>query len=103
MADPTRAQIVELLAAGPRPATEIHRAFAIAAPAVSGHLRVLKEAGRSSRSDPRRISVRMYALQPQPVRELAGWLEGVSRMGQNQLDSFKDFVALRAARPEAQH
>ena len=94
---------MELLAQRPRTASEIHRSFAIAPPAVSRHLRVLKDAGLVTEERPEADKrVRIYALQPQPVRDLAGWLEGVSRMWQGQLDSFKDFVALRAARPEGQ-
>ena len=100
LADGTRARIVELLAARPHTATEIHRAFPIAAPAVSRHLRVLREAGlveqRRTDEDGR---VRVYTLEPDPLRELAGWLDGVGRAWQAQLESFKDFVALRTARP----
>jgi DNA-binding transcriptional ArsR family regulator len=96
LADGTRRRIVELLATRPHTASEIHRAFPIAAPAVSRHLRVLREAGlveeRRPRDDRR---VRLYTLRPEPVQELAGWLEGVGRMWQTQLDSFRDHVALR--------
>jgi DNA-binding transcriptional ArsR family regulator len=45
VADPTRRRIVELLGEKPRTAGELHRAFPIADPAVSRHLRVLREAG----------------------------------------------------------
>ncbi len=96
LADGTRAQIVEMLAAGPRSAGEIHGAFAIAAPAVSRHLRVLREAGlvEEHRPDDDR-RVRLYALRPDPLRELEAWLGGLTSTWQSQLDSYKDFVALR--------
>ena len=100
LADGTRAQIVELLAARPHTATEIHRGFPIAAPAVSRHLRVLREAGlieQGRTDDDGRI--RVYTLKPDPLRELAGWLDGVGQEWQAQLDSFKDYVALRGAAP----
>ena len=101
LADGTRAEIVQMLAARPHAASEIHRAFPIAAPAVSRHLRVLREAGLvEERHPPGDRRVRLYSLRPEPVRELAGWLDEMSRMWQSQLDSFKDFVALRTARPE---
>src|ERR687892_1998077 len=80
LADGTRAQIVELLAARPHTASEIHRGFPIAAPAVSRHLRVLREAGlieQGRTHDDGRI--RVYTLKPDPLRELAGWLDGVGR------------------------
>ncbi len=101
MADGTRADIVQMLAGGPRTATEIHRAFPIAAPAVSRHLRVLREAGIvEERHPPEDRRVRLYSLRAEPVAELTEWLEGLSRIWQSQLDSFKDFVELRVARPE---
>jgi hypothetical protein len=42
----------------------------------------------------------VYTLKPQPVQELADWLAEVSQLWQVQLDSFKDYVALRSARPK---
>ncbi len=96
LADPTRRRIVEMLGEAPRTASEIHQAFPIAAPAVSRHLRVLREAGmvvdRRVAADKR---VRLYALAPEPLDELARWLEQLSQAWQGQLDAFKDYVALR--------
>lgn len=103
LSDGTRSHIIEMLATRPHTASEIHRAFPIAAPAVSRHLRVLREAGlvEERRPDEDR-RVRLYTLKPEPVRELAGWLDAVSGMWQGQLDSFKDHVALRTARPKGE-
>ena len=96
LADGTRRHIVEMLAAGPHTASEIHRAFPIAAPAVSRHLRVLREAGLVEERRPAEDRrVRLYTLKPEPVRELAGWLDAVGQTWQGQLESFKDHVALR--------
>jgi DNA-binding transcriptional ArsR family regulator len=101
LADGTRAEIVQMLAARPRSAGEIHGAFPIAAPAVSRHLRVLREAGLvEERRLPNDKRVRLYALKPEPLEELATWLAEMSRSWQTQLDSFKDFVALRTERPK---
>jgi DNA-binding transcriptional ArsR family regulator len=100
LADGTRSRIVELLAARPHTAGELHQEFPIAAPAVSRHLRVLREAGLVEErrpEDDRRV--RVYSLRPEPVREVAGWLDELSTSWQEQLDSFKDFVALRKAKP----
>ena len=99
LADGTRAAIVEMLAARPHTAGEIHRAFPIAAPAVSRHLRVLREAGLVEERHPegdRRV--RVYSLRPEPVAALASWLDELSRGWQAQLDSFKDLVAVRGTR-----
>lgn len=101
LADGTRGRIVELLAARPHTASELHRAFPIAAPAVSRHLRVLREAGLIEERRPQHDRrVRLYTLRPEPMQEVAGWLEELSRAWQQQLDSFKDYVALRTTRPE---
>ena len=100
LADPTRRRIVELLGESPLTASEIHRAFPIAAPAVSRHLRVLREAGMVvERGVPGDKRVRLYALAPEPVAELTRWLEQLSRAWQGQLDAFKDYVELRGERP----
>lgn len=100
LADPTRRRIVEMLGASPLTASEIHQAFPIAAPAVSRHLRVLREAGmvveRRVAGDKR---VRLYALAPEPIDELSRWLEQLSHAWQGQLDAFKDYVALRQEAP----
>jgi DNA-binding transcriptional ArsR family regulator len=100
LADRTRSRIVEMLAGRPHTASELHGAFPIAAPAVSRHLRVLREAGvieeRRPEEDRR---VRLYTLRPEPMNEVADWLTGLARAWQEQLDSFKDYVALRSERP----
>ncbi len=101
LADPTRRAIVETLGRRPHTASEVHRSFPIAAPAVSRHLRVLRESGliaeRAVEEDRR---VRLYELRPEPIAELSQWLAELSESWQSQLDSFTDVVALRAAGPE---
>ena len=90
-----------MLATRPRTAGDIHDAFPIAAPAVSRHLRVLREAGLvDERRPPNDKRVRLYALRAEPLQEVASWLDEMSRTWQTQLDSFKDFVAVRTARPK---
>jgi DNA-binding transcriptional ArsR family regulator len=75
LADPTRRTIVEMLGRRAHTATEIHRSFPIAAPAVSRHLRVLRESGliaeRAVEADRR---VRLYELRPESIAELSQWL-----------------------------
>jgi DNA-binding transcriptional ArsR family regulator len=100
LADPTRRRIVEMLGHSPRTATQIHHAFPIAAPAVSRHLRVLREAGLIvEHGVPGDRRVRLYALAPEPIGELSRWVEQLGQAWQAQLDSFKDHVALRRQRP----
>ena len=99
LADPTRRRIVEMLVESPRTASEIHQAFPIAAPAVSRHLRVLREAGMVvEHGVPGDKRVRLYALAREPITELSRWLEQLSAAWQDQLDAFKDYVELRQKR-----
>ena len=99
LGDGTRADIVEMLARRPHTAGEIHRAFPIAAPAVSRHLRVLRESGLvEERHPPEDRRVRVYTLRPQAIEELNGWLDELSRGWQEQLDAFEDYVAVRKGR-----
>lgn len=101
LADPTRAAIVEMLAARPHTAGDLHAAFTIAAPAVSRHLRVLREAGLiDERRPPHDRRLRVYALNPQPLEQLGSWLAELSQTWQTQLDAFREYVAVRAERPE---
>ena len=96
LAHEVRLGIVTMLASRPHTATEIHDACDIAAPAVSRHLRVLREAGiiEERRPDDDR-RVRIYTLRTEPIAEAASLLDELTRGWQAQLDSFKDFVALR--------
>jgi DNA-binding transcriptional ArsR family regulator len=97
LADPTRRRIVELLGEKPRTAGELHRAFPIADPAVSRHLRVLREAGLIvERRVPTDGRVRLYTLAPERLEPLSAWIAGISQAWQEQLESFKDYVAVRA-------
>jgi DNA-binding transcriptional ArsR family regulator len=98
LADPTRRRIIELVGQAPWTASEIHRAFPIANPAVSCHLRVLREAGLiTAKSVPGDDRVRLYTLEPARLEDLAGWIAEISRHWQQRLDSFKDYVALRSS------
>jgi DNA-binding transcriptional ArsR family regulator len=98
LADPTRRAIVDMLSASPRRAGEIHSAFPIANPAISRHLRVLREAGvvieRRVANDGR---LRLYELAPAGLAEVAMWLNNLLRPGQHQLEAFRDYVATRTA------
>jgi DNA-binding transcriptional ArsR family regulator len=78
LADPTRRAIVSMLAPGERSAGEIGAAFAITAPAVSQHLKALREAGlvRVRSAAQRRI----YQLDPAGLGEVKEWLFGLHRV-----------------------
>jgi len=91
LADDTRRQIVELLAHGEQPAGEIAQRFPVSRPAVSRHLRVLREAGLVQAEA--RGTQRVYGLRPDPFDELETWLADVRRFWDQRLDALDTEVA----------
>lgn len=73
IADPSRREMLDLLAQGERPAGDLVRAFPrLTQPAVSRHLRVLREAGLV---EARPVAQqRIYVLRPDHLRELDEWI-----------------------------
>ena len=74
LADPTRRKVFERLRAGPRPVNLIAAGLPVSRPAVSQHLKVLKDAGLvEERSEG---ASRIYSLRREGLRELHDWLDG---------------------------
>jgi DNA-binding transcriptional ArsR family regulator len=87
LADPNRRRMVEMLAGRELSAGEIGSEFEISAPAVSQHLKVLKEASIVRvRVDGQR---RIYALDPAGFAELEQWLSSVRRFWLPRLDELE--------------
>ena len=89
LGDPVRRRILELLADGERSAGElgafVQDEFGISQPAVSQHLRVLRDHGFTSvRSAGTR---RLYAVDPAPLREVDQWLDRYRRFWDQRLDA----------------
>ena len=85
LSDPTRRQIVELLAERERNAGEIAAEFPVSRPAVSRHLRVLREHGLvQTRTEGQQ---RIYSLDPAPLIELDEWLAHYRAFWTNRLDA----------------
>lgn len=84
IADPTRRRVLELLSEGDLTAGQIAASFTVSRPAVSRHLRVLREAGlvRSRREAQRRV----YALDPAPLSEVDAWLAAYRPFWSGRLD-----------------
>ena len=84
LADPTRRAIFERLREGPRAVGELARELPVSRPAVSQHLRVLKEAGLvSERRDGTR---RLYRIEPDGVAGLRAYFDD---FWSRALDAFK--------------
>src|SRR5271154_1080075 len=72
LSDPTRRHVLERLAQGPRAVGEIAEGLPVSRPAVSQHLKVLKQAGLvSDRQDGAR---RIYAIDPHGLGAMRAWL-----------------------------
>jgi DNA-binding transcriptional ArsR family regulator len=73
LADPTRRTVFERLGSGPKPVSEIARGLAVSRPAVSQHLKVLKEAGLVN--DRPEGTRRIYHIDPKGLGALRAWLD----------------------------
>lgn len=87
IAEPSRRRILDLLAEGERPVGELVEHVALSQPAVSKHLRTLREAGLVEvRGEAQR---RVYRVRPQPLQAVDDWLSPYRRMWQNRLDDLE--------------
>jgi DNA-binding transcriptional ArsR family regulator len=84
IADPIRRRVLELVRDEELPAGRLAAEFDVSRPAVSRHLRVLREAGLvRERRDGR---LRLYRADPAPLADLRGWLE---RYWDERLDALR--------------
>ena len=93
--DPTRRAVLDRLRSGPKPVGEIARGLPVTRPAVSQHLKVLKDAGlvTETAAGTRRI----YRIDPRGLGAIREWLD---RHWARQLESFKAFAESEAGRGE---
>jgi DNA-binding transcriptional ArsR family regulator len=87
LADPTRRAIFERLAAKPRSVGELAQGLPVTRPAVSQHLKVLKEAGLVT--DAAQGTRRVYRIDPQGLGEIRKWFD---QFWDRQLDAFSEEV-----------
>ena len=93
IADPTRRRAIELLGERPRSAGELAGALGLSPPAMSRHLRVLKEGGLVEDGHPAfDARVRIYRLKDGATGELKQWLAETEALWVHQLASFKRHV-----------
>ena len=97
LADPTRRRILDLLAEQERSVGELVAAFPISQPAVSRHLRVLREAGlvRLRGAGQRHI----YRLDAAPLAALDDWLARYRHFWSGRLDDLDRLLLARPERP----
>ena len=93
LADPVRRRAVDLLRQRPRSAGELAAALGLAPPAMSRHLRALKEGGLVEDGHPHfDARVRIYSLKQGATDELKRWLAETEALWSHQLGAFKRHV-----------
>jgi DNA-binding transcriptional ArsR family regulator len=90
LADPTRRAILSRLASGERSVTELAAPFEMSLPAVTKHLKVLERAGLITRS--RQAQWRPCRLKPQPLKDVADWVENYRQFWEQSLDRLEDYL-----------
>ncbi|HEX5264201.1 MAG TPA: metalloregulator ArsR/SmtB family transcription factor [Phenylobacterium sp.] len=91
LADPTRREVFERLADGPRAVGELAEGMPVSRPAVSQHLKVLKEAGLvTDRAEGAR---RVYQIDPKGLGQIRAWLD---RFWDEALEAFRAEVERQA-------
>jgi DNA-binding transcriptional ArsR family regulator len=87
LAEPNRRRILDLLGTSERPVGELVHALDVSQPAVSKHLRVLREAGLVEvRTEAQR---RLYRVRPEPLRSIDEWLAPYRRLWTASLDELE--------------
>jgi DNA-binding transcriptional ArsR family regulator len=87
LAEPNRRRILDLIRDEERPVGELVHELELSQPAVSKHLRILREAGLVEvRIDAQR---RLYRVNPGPLRDLDAWLAPYRRMWSERLDDLE--------------
>jgi DNA-binding transcriptional ArsR family regulator len=90
LAEPSRQAILDLLREGERPVGELVDQLELSQPAVSKHLRVLREAGLvQTRADAQR---RLYRIRPEPLAELDAWLATYRQLWTKHLDRLEEHL-----------
>jgi DNA-binding transcriptional ArsR family regulator len=91
LAEPNRRRILDLLRDGERPVGELVAQMTLTQPAVSKHLRVLKDAGLVDvRAQAQR---RLYRIRPEPLAELDAWLAPYRSLWSKRLDDLERHLA----------
>jgi len=87
LAEPNRRRILDLLREQERPVGDLVEALAVSQPAVSKHLRVLRNAGFVEvRADAQR---RLYRVRPEPLRAVDEWLEPYRAMWASRFEALE--------------
>ena len=97
LGDPTRRVILEMLARrGDLSATEIYGQFKVSHPAVSQHLKVLRDANLVHVT--RRAQQRIYAINREPLEQMEGWIERLTQLYDERYEALDMVLAAEKAK-----
>jgi DNA-binding transcriptional ArsR family regulator len=101
LAEPNRRRVLDLLRERERTVGELVAAMAMSQPAVSKHLRVLRDAGLvESRVDAQR---RIYTLRAEPLADVDAWLEPYRKFWRGKLAALERHLASETADPSPEN
>src|SRR5712692_1273085 len=90
VADPTRRELLDRLAEGEQPVTKLAARFDMSLPAVSQHLKMLREAGLVA--ERREGRQRLYRLTATPLKEVADWVSHYDRFWRSKLKALGEHL-----------
>jgi DNA-binding transcriptional ArsR family regulator len=96
LSDPTRREIVQRLARGAARVTDLAEPFDMSLNAVSKHVKMLERAGLVRRT--REGREHYIALDPEPIRRIAGWASRYERFWSDRLDKLEAFLTTNRKR-----
>ena len=91
IADPTRRQIIRLLAQEPMNLQTIAENFDVTRPAISNHIRILHECGIITVQKDGRESI--CKIQPANLKEVSDWIGQFNTLWENRLNAFEKYVS----------
>ena len=99
LSDPTRREIVQILSdEGEQSATMIYERFRMSQPAISQHLRVLRDAHVVNVE--KEAKYRFYCVNPAAILEIENWTASVKRMLEENLRSLDDILRVQRQKEE---
>jgi DNA-binding transcriptional ArsR family regulator len=102
LADPTRRKILELLASqGQLTASEIYNKFAVSPPAISQHLKVLREAKLVKME--KRAQQRIYQINPAAMLELEDWSKQLAQLWNQRFDALDELIKVEKGKTQQQN
>jgi DNA-binding transcriptional ArsR family regulator len=87
IADPTRRGLLDGLLAGEQPVSRLASSFSLTMPAVSQHLKVLREVGLVT--EHREGRQRLYRINPAPLRQVVDWIAHYERFWNSRLNALE--------------